>query len=1195
MRLEKITLNGFKSFADKTDFAFECPVTAIVGPNGCGKSNVVDAVKWVLGEQKVKSLRSDQMTDVIFGGSGARKPMGAAEVTLVLSNPDVGGARQLPLDTDSVQITRKVYRSGDSEYRINNRVCRLKDVRELFMDTGVATRAYSIIEQGQVEAVVAASTVDRRLVFEEAAGISKYKAHKKEAMRKLEHTEQNLLRLADILGEVAKRLRSVKVQAGRARSFLEYTARLKELQVNYSLVEYAKMDDLSRTQRRALQETSGVFAGLTAELAKADVAASQLGNTLIEKEHSLSEVANRLVATQSRIEQHMQRMEFLRSRITELTERRQSRLHQIETLRQQAGAFEADKARHEGQLAAAERTQAEKKQAAATLEEEVRQVEADLALLEAELKDEKSGIIDIVRRTAQLHNEILSLSDYRSNLSHQKDRLATRAESARLELEKVLTEKAQHKARLDDVEKVLIDLQNNLELKRQETESLEASIAEANKALADRKERRSALNGELAVLTDMENRYEGLTQTVKGILQGKAKGDQGLAHIAGILAQQIETDVDYAAAVEAALEGLTDAIVVTRQEDFWADKTRIESLDGRVHFVFCQERTPLVDQDDLSGMEGVMGRLVEFVRYRPALAPLVWRLLGRTLVVDSLARAVELSGRLAGQYRFVTLKGERVHEDGSVSLGPLGKATGLISRKSRMRQLEQSIAAITAEVDDLQTQIARHTQTQAHLVKLCKDLRTAVYEANTEKMQIHSKLSGFDQNVHRLQQEQPLITGEIGLLENQIAQSVQKEYESKQKLSELEVVNNQRTTRIAELESQQTVLREQRQMRASEWTEVKVQLGQAAEQARAAREMIAGINDQMQNSLRAIQTAGQEVAECVRQIEQAGRDTLAAESAVSELFVEKDRAQEANRAIKEEIEGLVQQQRQTEQTLRDKRHDRTQVEQRLNDLRVELAQLEVKQQDLVERVRDELQINLSEAYQTYTQQTCDWEAVRTEITELRTKIEHLGNVNVEAIDEQKGLEERHEFLSRQVEDLNQSKTQLEQLIGRLNKESREKFVTTFEQIRVNFQQLFRKLFGGGRADIVLEEAEDVLDAGIEVIARPPGKETRSITLLSGGEKSMTALALLFAVFRSKPSPFCFLDEVDAALDEANNERFNLIIREFQADTQFVVITHSKRTMSIADALFGITMQTQGVSKKISVRFDDYQSESVAVA
>lgn len=1190
MRLEKIILNGFKSFADKTEFAFDRSVTAIVGPNGCGKSNVVDAVKWVLGEQRVKSLRSDQMTDVIFGGSGARKPLGAAEVTLVLSNPEAGGVRRLPLDTDTVQITRKVYRSGEGEYRINNKVCRLKDIRELFMDTGVATRAYSIIEQGQVEQVVAASTLDRRIVFEEAAGISKYKAQKKEALRRLEHAEQNLLRLADILGEVTRRLRSVKVQAGKARSFLEATQRLKELQVNYSLVEYAKNDDLLRQRRQVLEGTSETYAQLAADLSKADVTVSELGSAVLEKEHALSEVGNRLVAAQSRIDQLVQRVEFLRSRSGELAGRRQSRLQEMGLLRKQAGALEADLARVEGHLAATEKASEDQRQAAAVLEEEIRQTEADLAQVEAELRDEKAGIIDIVRRTAQLHNEIQSLSDFRTNLSQQKDRLSTRAETARAEMEKVLADKAQCKARLDDIEKVLHELQDHLEAKRKEAESVEASRTEAAKVLAVHKERRSALHGELAVLQDMEDRYEGLTKTVKEILRGKATGDQGLSYVEGILAQTIETDVEYAAAVEAALEGMTDAVVVTSREALLADRGRVESWEGRVHIVFREETAPFVDQVDLSEVDGVAGRLVEFVRYEPRHARLAWRLLGRTVVVDSLDRAVGLAGRMGRGYRWVTPKGEILREDGCLSVGPLGKATGLISRKSRMRQLEQAVAEITAQIDQLETRITKDTQTQAHLAKLCKDLRTAVYEASTEKMQMGSKVGALEQTVQRLQHETPLIAGEIGQLERQIAQSVQREYDSKQKLSELEAVNTERTARIAELESELTALKERRQMRVAELTEVKVQIGQMTEQARSAQQRIAGIKDQTQASLLALQSAEQEALEAARQIEQAGRDILVAESAISELYVEKERAQEDNRLLKEQIESLVRRQRETEQSVREQRQQKGLIEEQMNDLRVELAQIEVRQQDLVSRVKEDLQIDLVEAYQTYTQQACDWEAIRAEIAELRAKIERLGNVNVEAIDEQKVLEERNDFLSRQVEDLNQSKAQLEQLITRLNKDSRERFVKTFEQIRENFQVLFRKLFGGGRADILLEEAADVLDAGIEVIAKPPGKETRSISLLSGGEKSMTALALLFAVFRTKPSPFCFLDEVDAALDEANNERFNLIIREFQADTQFVVITHSKRTMSVAEVLFGVTMQTQGVSKKISVRFDEYEPQ-----
>jgi chromosome segregation protein len=359
--------------------------------------------------------------------------------------------------------------------------------------------------------------------------------------------------------------------------------------------------------------------------------------------------------------------------------------------------------------------------------------------------------------------------------------------------------------------------------------------------------------------------------------------------------------------------------------------------------------------------------------------------------------------------------------------------------------------------------------------------------------------------------------------------------------------------------------------------------------------MLASLQSQMEQSQTAADAARREVQDCHEQLAQAQRDILACEANVSERFVEKEQKQEECRRLQSRIEELTVQKRETEELIREKRAEKSRIEQRINELKIELSQVEVRQQDLIERVRDELQIELATAYENYTQQEVDWEGIKAEIAELRGKIERLGSVNIEAIEEQDTLEKRHEFLSTQVQDLNSSRGQLQQLIIRLNNKSREKFQETFEEIRRHFQEIFRKLFGGGRADIVLEEAEDVLEAGIEVIAKPPGKETRSISLLSGGEKSMTALALLFAVFKAKPSPFCFLDEVDAALDEANNERFNMLIREFQKDSQFIVITHAKRTMSMADVLFGITMQIRGVSKKISVRFGEYEPEPAAVA
>jgi chromosome segregation protein len=790
---------------------------------------------------------------------------------------------------------------------------------------------------------------------------------------------------------------------------------------------------------------------------------------------------------------------------------------------------------------------------------------------------------------------VQSISVYRNNLSSQKDRLAGRADTAKAELERLLTEKAQQQARLTDIEKVLEELQQSLESKRKKAEEIEGQIREDGKRLAHSKEAQSALNGELTILADMERKREGLNNAVKSILQSRSTGDGQFDYVEGILADIIATDIEHANAVEAALEGKTDALVVNNTAKLIDDKKGIERLQATVNFIGADTIEPSLDKSDLSKVSCVRGRLAELVRTKSKYAPLVWKLLGKTLVVDSMDKAIELAERVGRAYRFVTLKGEFLGGDGLIKLGPLGRATGLISRKSRLRQLERIISRIQSEIALLQEQMDRSAQTNGHLSKLCQDLRTAVYEANTEKMQVNSKLSVLEQNIKRLREEQPLIAGEIDLLEAQIAQSVQREYDSKQKLQELEAVNAERTARIKELETKYAERKERRQSQMSRLTDLRVALGQIAEQQKALKQASASLQNQLRENEASMRSAQVEMQNCGQQLTEAQSNILGCEATVSELFVDKERTEHSSNRLHEQIEELLEEQKLREQLIRQKRAEQSEIEHKTNEVKIALSQIEVKNQDLVERVQEELQIDLVEAYESYQESRVDWDQVREEIGGLRAKIERLGNVNVDAIAEQESLQERHDFLSSQVEDLNKSKAQLQQLINRLNKKSREKFRNTFEEIRIHFQQIFRKLFGGGKADILLEDAEDVLEAPIEIVARPPGKETRSISLLSGGEKAMAAIALLFAIFKTKPSPFCFLDEIDAALDEANNERFNLLLREFQKDSQFIIITHSKRTMSIANVLFGITMQTRGVSKKISVRFGQYDEIDEATA
>ncbi len=1186
MKLEHIVLNGFKSFADKTQINFDSSITAIVGPNGCGKSNIVDAVKWVLGEQSVKSLRSGQMADVIFSGSSSRKSSGTAEVVLFISNT----SGKLPIEADEVQISRRIYKSGESEYRINSKICRLKDIRELFMDTGVGARAYSIIEQGQVEQMLTSSKTERRAIFEEAAGISKYKAHKKEAIRKLERTDQNLLRLADILAEVQKQLRSVKLQAGKARNYLQYSSRLKELQVNYSLVEYHKLNKEGEKKQATLKQLEDKFAESVAKIAKNETLISNLGSQIIETENEVNQTDNSLVSLKSKIEQQFQQIEFCKTRIAELQERKETAGQRTEKIYEQKKLYESDLQSYIAEHEECEKTLEEKKHICEQIELKLAQVNSECNRFAAELDDEKSGIIDMVRRTAQLHNEAQSISVHRTNLSNQKERLSGRAETARTELEKILTEKAQLKARAEDIAKILEQLHHDLNEKREQAEQVETQTTQANEQLLQCREKKTAIVSELTILKDLEEKREGLNDAVKTILQASTHNGE-FDYVEGILADAVVPKAEFTAAVEAALQGKADALIVNNTTQLLAHKEQIQKLGGRVNFLCNDKIEPFKDDTDLSKYPFVKGRLVEFVEYKNKYACLVWKLLGKTIVVNSMEKAFELSELLPRDYSFVTPQGHYLNSSGMIELGTLTKTTGLISRKSRVRQLTEALTAGDENLTQSQQQIENLRQKKEYLARLCKDLRTAVYEASTEKTQLVSKLSAVEENVKRLTDEQPLITGEIDLLEEQIAQTVQKEYNSKQKLQELEIINRQRTVHIEELQAEYSERKKLLEAESDQLTSLKVSIGQISGKSNALKQTIITLRNQIQQNRDSAETLETEKLNCGSQIELAERDILISEAAVSELFVDKEKTQQNSRSLHDQIAKLLTEQQQTEQILREQRTEERGLDEEINQLKIGLGQLEVKEQALTERVQDELQLDLAKSYEDFKgDENVDWDVVKDEITELRGKIERLGNVNIDAIDEQEELEKRNEFLAAQVEDLQKSQDQLHQLIKKLNKQSREKFREAFEEIRGHFQQLFRKLFGGGKADILLEDSQDILEAGIEIIARPPGKEMMSISLLSGGEKTMTAIALLFAIFKTRPSPFCLLDEVDAALDEANNERFNLLVDEFRKDSQFIIITHSKRTMSIADVLYGITMQTRGVSKKISVRFTDHDQQ-----
>jgi len=1192
MMLRKLILEGFKSFADKTEFEFDKGISCVVGPNGCGKSNIVDAVKWVLGEQSAKSLRGSEMADVIFNGSANRPPSGLAQVTLVFDNHD-GQLRLSGADgeehTGMVSISRRLYRSGHGEYGINKQPARLKDIREMFMDTGLGRDAYSLIEQGRVERFLQASGDQRRAIFDEAAGINKYKARRREALLKLDRVEQNLLRLSDILAEVDKRLRSIKYQAGKARNYQSYVERLRELRSLYLLAQYHGLSD----RRRRLQQEVDAW---TDKVSAVETRIEQLGASQSATEVELDEVDRTARELRQQISQAAASGQSAAQQAEMLTRRVEELGQQIVSLsaRCEAGEARIDSHRRRIEQRREQLEEIDRKVGAGA--EQIEQLshtyqtnQHKLGRIESELEDEKAGTIDLLRRTAELHNEIQAYGTRQQDLAGRRRRLSDRAEQIGAELEQLLTDRAAQNEKLKDIQEVLGESHARLEKARADREMLAAEQRRIHELRNGAREKRSAVRSRTEALEEMQRRMEGIGAGAKAALEASLAG-RG-PKLLGMLGQFIDTDVEDAGVVAAALGGAEQMLLAERHDDVaaWADRlAEWTGGKGAAEILPLDRLGPLRSDLDLQAIPAAATRAIDLVRCDAALAPVLWRLLGHTLVVETLAEALAAvdSPACPPEVRFVTRCGDLICADGRIRIGAAKASVGLISRRSELARLGEEADALDRQIDEHSEQLDQVATRGEHLEEVVQNLRTAVYEANTEKVTSESHLSRLDEKISALQSERPVVDSDLEALAEQIDQAVHAEHEARQQAAELEQRNRQREEAIGRLTEQSRRLQDEQARLSEELTQRKVQRA-AVEQE---RQSTAAAIDDLQTRL---EQMNEELASDRAEIAAARERRSEAESQIEQA---RERARQL-RAWQEQLEATVRESDQTRVGLQQRleeiraelttrRGEKDRLAEELSASKVRLGETEAHVQDLIGRAGDELDMDLPARYAEYEHdEQRDWDAVAAEIDELRQKIERLGNVNLDAIGEQEQLETRREFLGGQLDDVRQSREKLTALIKRINTQSREQFLEAFESIRTNFQELFRKLFGGGKADMMLLDPEDVLESPIEIYARPPGKELRSLSLLSGGEKSMTAIAMLFAMFRSRPSPFCLLDEIDAALDETNNERFNHMLGQFTADTQFVIISHAKRTMSMANVLYGVTMQEAGVSKRISVRFD----------
>ncbi len=1184
MFLKRVSMCGFKSFADKVDFDFGPGITCVVGPNGCGKSNVVDAVKWVLGEQSAKSLRGRQMADMIFAGSTTRKSSGMAQVDLVFDNTD----HKLALDQTEITVTRKLYRSGESEYLLNGGSSRLKDIRELFLDTGVGVEAYSIIEQGRVDGLLQSNPQERRVIFEEAAGISKYKARKKEAERKLERTQQNLLRAADIIEELEKRLRSVKLQAGKARSFKEYEARLNDLRLSYSMAEYHRFSEQIRDLTREVDARVDRVTALKTDIDRCEAEESKLAlevdnlalqisaaeTQLVQSRADSNAQEERIDAAQRRGEEQRTLLQRVQERLTVDSQRLQQSEQELATVQESAVALQHQTHEFNTQID--------------QLNEQDRSLARDLTGAQATLEDEKSGIIDLVRKSAQTHNEIIRLNTHRESLLGQQGKLTTRDAEISAELQIQLTQQAELKARLADVEALIEQETRKLNEKKEEAARANSVRQRLIDEQVTAKEQRSALQSRRDVLNELQHRMDGIGEGVRRVLEHKrTSGDSGGAQgILGLVAEFFDADVQHARIIEAALGAWDQCMVLRDAQTLDAHAEIFADLPGRLTALSLDRLPPIVNDRDFTGIEGVIARAIDLVRYNTEFDQLARHLFGKTIVVNDRATALRLAREDVHGHRFVTLEGEVVEPDGRILIGPSDTASGLISRRSELRDIDGRLADLEQTLTTLADQLNRTQAEVAHLETVQQELRTAIYESNTARVEANAGLNRIRDTVDRLTREQPLIAQEVAMITMQIDEVLERSAAGGKSLEALERENKDRESRVAVHQQRIDEVVARRSEVQEQLTEARVRAGQLTEKRAAAAETINTLRRTIREIESTIATAKNDIQQSQMRITEAddavvkGREQLGILSERIRRFdAEASQLRHRRDVLRMEQDRLV-------QTVRAARNELTIVESELHERQMSLGQTNVRRDELAARVSEEMQINLPDRYDNYEHEEQNWAEVEAEIADLRGKMSRLGNVNLDAIQELEELEQRHTFLAGQRDDLTESIRQLNLLIERLNIESRDRFTASFEQIRDNFRAMFRKLFGGGRADIVLEDLENPLECGIEIVAQPPGKDLQIISLMSGGEKSMTAIALLMSIFQSRPAPFAILDEVDAALDEANNERFNRIVQEFVSHAQFLIITHSKSTMGIGDQLYGITMQEPGVSTRVSVRLSE---------
>ena len=1178
MYLKRIEMQGFKSFADKTVLEFKPGITTVIGPNGSGKSNISDAIRWVLGEQSMKSLRGAKSEDIIFAGTQARKSLGFAEVSIVIDNND----NKLPIEYSEVTVTRKIYRSGETGYFINKVPCRLKDILELFMDTGIGKDGYSIIGQGKIDEILSNKSEDRRHIFEEAAGIVKYRTRKQESEKKLEQTKLNLLRINDILAEIEANIEPLKLQSDKAKQFLDLREELKSIEVGlfiYNINTYkekleqlVKDEDIITFQKEAEDSKMEALQASKEELRQVvdDITAQieNMQNIGFESSNKIEKINSEIGISNERIQNNSankQRLEAeileVKNRIEELKEEQKQKLEKKTNLTSNKEKFEKELAEKETELA---------------------ELSKKLSAKELEIEGKKQIVQDNIDKKYELAAEINTQDVNYENLEKRKKQLKNEIDSVISELDSTRYGKNEISKGFYDIESkrniAVENLEKSVQAKEQNMQKLKQYEEEISKLTYTQRMKQARHQ----FLIETEKEKEGYNKTVKSLLVACDKDSSLNKGIHGVLANLISVEKEYETAIEMCLGQSLQNVVTSTEQDAkkMIEYLRTNSL-GRASFL------PIASVqgkklDKLTKMDGVIGIASDLVKCKKEYEQIILSLLGRTVVVEDMDTAIALAKKDKYSFRIVTLKGDIISSSGSISGGSvqtktvniLGRSREIEDLEKELKKLEKQIADKTAEKEEYASSIGDSIEETA---KLEKELQEIEIVYATEKQ----KMVAVEENITRLENRLAKLKEEVTQTEKQKEENrllkEQKEAEIQELTQQIEELNKVIEEFALNNKDNQKYIDDLN----FDITNLKISVTSFDESESSIEEMVERISQDIKNNEQSIENKNQNIlaiteentkleqtiTEYNNQIEQIKQEVTNSGTKVEEL--KQERIAKNEKLVNTENE--IQSQFSTLESLKEQ----------IIKLDVKKTKLEQDLQQVVESLWNEYELtpNSTEEYQKPNNVA----TAQKQVNSLRNKIKDLGSINIDSIEEYKKTKERYDFMSEQRLDLENTASKLRKIIGDMTTTMQNQFKEKFELINKNFNEVFTELFNGGKAELILENEENILESGIDIRVQPPGKKLQNMMLLSGGEKAFTAIALLFAILKINPAPFCILDEIEAALDDVNVYRFAEYLKKFCKQTQFLVITHRKGTMEAGDSVYGVTMEENGISKLLSIK------------